>query len=625
MKITIMLPLFTGMVLLLSSFQMQEALPKGEEARLLFNLSLSAKEMPKGPLKDWDETQALKALTQWFRKRQYPLPPDPDAMVTLPGTPLMLDGIPDLLRLVDLLRLKNPGDRIPLRVDAGLAIPSSWAKRRPWMAGGSWWFEDLLPESPLPKGRLVRPVPRGVLLSRTQAPSSLAKFFAQSFLLFVQPSLRSEVRVRVAIELASLQVPDWQKNLNLIAKSRKDLGNAILLCQAVSYALGGKDAASPPLFQDWFRLFSHTTGDAKFYFGLALRRSLRLNRLPKNVDPGLDAWATLLAGLRPGGLLKEITAKVQGSLSPKVESALVLCLARGSGKLSKDLTKLAMERCFGQDRVPLGNLGNRRAAAWLLLLMQRNPGALRKAFPRFEPGVCGGDLRRGKLFGRNLSRLGKEFSMRILDKLSHRKTLEAGDLGLLSALDSFGVPGLGLTLEEIRKTYQTQGVSPMGRVLLDLGIGEIRLPNPPTKDMRTFLGAAFKRLLQYQASPLKKPDGWHKALGKALGQILLLLPRGPSGRPAPLWLATWIQNKSTREMGMKAFEVGIKRRSSLFRDSLGQLNQVKVGRIESLRILGRWNRLALRNPLPSGTSLWSPLDPLLGDQELEFDLPLTRR
>ncbi|HHI78752.1 MAG TPA: hypothetical protein ENK02_02090 [Planctomycetes bacterium] len=572
------------------------------------------------------EQKARKDLERWFQKRQFPLSPDPDALAVLPPSPLVLDGVPDLLEAVDLLRLKNRGERLPIRVEPGLALPNSWARKRPWFPGGSWWFEDLLPESPLPRNQLVRLVPRALILSRSKAVSSLAGFFARTFLLFIQPGLRKGVRDRAAIELAALGVLDWERHLLPLEKSRPDLKEALELFRAVSYALGDSRGMEGLPFEAWFHRFTQTRGAPALYLGLALRRALQLGELRLQIRPRRAGWAKILAGLPPGELAPKFESLLVEGLPPEVETCLVLALSREGGALSKRMTQLAMDRCFGVSKPPLGNKGNRRVAAWLLLLLRRNPEALRgRGSEVWAPDVCGEDLRRGRLFGRNLSRLGRKESLAILGALSRRMELSGGDLGLLSAMDSLGTPGLGLELPDLIQAYRAKETTPVGRVLLDLGIGEVRNPSLPARPTRAFLKKAFQRLLQYQASPLPKPKGWENALGKALGNLLVLLPQTSLGRSSSHWLASWVQDKKMHEVGMKAFEVAIKTRSSLFRDSLGRLDQGRTGRMEALRILRRWNRLALRNPLPSGGSLWFPLDPLLGERELEFDLPLNRR
>jgi hypothetical protein len=600
-------------------------LSEGKSGRLLFHLANATKSSPEGPLKTWDNGKILSALTAWFRKRQYPLPSNPDSIVALPRFPILLDGVPDLLRVTDLLRFQNRGQRLAIRVDPGLALSTSWARKQSWENGGCWWFEDLLPEAPLPRNKLIRPVPRGILLSRTQAPSSLAKYFARTILLFLKPSLRSQVRNRAAIELGALQILDWDQDLSLVFQTREDLRNALFLCQATSFALGGKAPSSPDQFMAWFRMFSSSRGDEAFYLGIALRRAFQRGKLPIELNPRNEPFATILAGLAPGKLAPVLEESVQSGLSPLVETSLVLSLAREGGLLSKELTSLALKRCFSKQHVPFGNQENRRTAAWLLLLLRRNSSALMNPLPHFQPFVCGRDLRRGKLFGRNLSQLGKKQSLGILNSLSQRKVLQGGDLGLLSSFHSFGVPGLGLSIAELKSAFKAKQTTPIGRVLLDLGIGEIYHPPSPSKENRIYLKKAFDRLLQYQRLTLRKPEGWDHALGKALGQILLLFPRGPLGQAPSLWIKNWVQEPNMRNVAMHAFGIAIKQRSSLFRDSLARLDQRKIGRIEALRILGKWNRLALRTPLPSGTSLWSPLDPLLGKQKLEFDLPLVRR
>ncbi|GEM_PF-4692734 len=560
---------------------------------------------------------AALVLEAWYRFREAGPLAYPDQQSVLPLEAWRLDEVPDLLGLIDRLRVQG---RLPLPIRIGSALTRTGTFLRKPFSGnsGPQTLSELLPPPGPgePGGIAVRIRADGVYLLPPGGDALPPRFFLLQLSGFLDRSLPSLLGSRCAIELGSLGIAGLQPWLEARARLPGEDGRRGRLALAAALLSGLAFRPPEALLRAWLEDLSRSREDSeRLYLGQASR--LALSPRPGGGPPEIPsdyldrpAGARILAGIPPRSRVREIRE----------------VLGKGKGPLWWRYALLRSLACLPADPFPQDLLGDLLLGAWedrdlpLLEGTLRLAGRLLRPGPSWPPlpdrieAAVGDSFRRGTIFAAGLGRLGprgRKACLEVLMKDRRKGRIPKGVLGLLEVAAKGLDPDSSFTFEAW-KVLRTAG--PGTELLADLMLGPMAPLEGLTAEDRALLEERFRKLLAPSPEDLARigdTELFARLRGSSLGTLCLALPRGPGGKDPALWIADWLSKPSTETLGLAAAEVCLPRRTTMFQDILAALRKGRgFPPSRAMTLLGNLVRIRSRRPDEAGVWPWPPGDPL---------------
>ena len=563
-----------------------------------------------------------------FEANRLPTPTDASAVEVLPSTPLDLQGIRNLVDCWDRM-LVSGNFGLPWILDPRLDREGTAGRQSLEGISGAYTLRELLPptqrsgwpDRPGQQGALVtRIVPEGVFVTAIDGPDRMAGLFLACLREYLTGDADSGERASIC--LAALDLPGMGDIF--VEDLQGPRHKRALLGLMGEWHRGRSHLPPAKLGPELLKLFRE---DARWrYLTGACLRELLMDKgdLASWYGKPADRWkehgldALLFAGLRCPSMatwLEQHLLEVLADDAPKdpVRTASLLdALGHLDGPLSKPVQEVLIRRVL---HTGLG-MGPVVLAQALDLLEQRG-GDWLPSDP-LSSVALGASREEGRLWARQLGQMGQRgWQVRIETLLAAQEASSA-----LFELASAPAPA-GAAPEAFTWSLASRckpGTTPAGiRVevgsegpfLLDLAFHLLR---PDPGEARQRWAAAYESfgrlLLESARSPIDSNQDLARAMGKSLGRLLLALPRGPDGKRAGKWLGGWLAEPRTRQMGLAAGILCLRKREHLIRDIDASMTS-GLPPLEAVMLRRRLLLASRGRPAELGQVPVDPMDPLL--------------
>jgi hypothetical protein len=570
-------------------------------------------------------------LVASFHANRLPTPIDPTGVEVLPSTPLDLHGMRSLVDCWD--RMLVAGDfGLPWILDPRLDREGAAGRQSLDVLSGAYTIRELLPPIELAgwptrpgeqRGLVTRIRPEGIFVTAANGPTEMADFFLACLDSYLGAD--SQAGERASLCLAALDLPGvGVLFVEDVAEIKNPRRKRALLGLVGEWHRGRSPLPAEKIGPELLKLYR---GDQRWSYvtGCCLRELLmHKGALASWYGEPQQRWsedpldALLLAGLRVPSLgpwLEEQLLAVLADDAPmnKIRTASLLdALARLEGPLPGKLREVLARRVLHTGL----RMGEVVLAQALDLLSRRGGDWLPRA--ALSISAVGDSRAEGRLWAQQLAKMGQRGWWVCIETLVAAQSVNAALLELASAPAPIGDPPAACNwtiLGQLEKGRTPVGLQvPAGSeavFLMDVGFHLLRSDGgrgrnrwkPATDCFDRLQGQIVKRTVDQNVELAQ-------AMGSSLGRLLLKLPRGPQGKRAGQWLGGWLADSRTREMGLSASIVCLRKREHL----LGDIDASMTNGLPPLEAVMLRRRVVLASrgrPAELGQDPVDPTDPLL--------------